>query len=86
MALSGRVEIEHVEVSRSGQARFTLSGQLGQAYLLEKSTHWQMLAASPVPSARFVLVDQTAAQSDCRFYRVRTAENLSASREQLTGW
>jgi hypothetical protein len=67
------LEIEQLTVSSGGQVRFVLRGQFGQAYLLEISTdliHWQVLATGALPSARFVLVDQSSAPSDRRFYRV----------------
>jgi hypothetical protein len=70
------LKIEHLAVSPSGQANLALRGQLGQAYLLEMSIdliHWQILATGALPSARFLFVDQTAARSDRRFYRVSTA-------------
>jgi hypothetical protein len=74
--ISAQVEIEHLAASPDGQVRIALRGHPGQAYLLEMSTdliHWQVLETSALPNARFVFVDQSAAGSGRRFYRLRTA-------------
>ena len=77
MDFSSGVEIEKLAVSSSGQVLLDLKGQIGQTYLLEMSTdlvRWQVLASGAVPIAQFVLMDETSAPSDRRFYRVSTAQ------------
>jgi len=76
VTIPAHVEIERLAVSPGGQVQLTLSGQPGQAYLLEMSTdliHWQALKTGLLPNAPFVFVDPSAAGSSHRYYRVSAA-------------
>jgi hypothetical protein len=78
MALSAaKMEIEHLSMSPGGPPQLTLSGQPGQAFLLEMSTdllHWKLLEAGTLADTSFLFVDRTATQSNCRFYRVSAVQ------------
>ncbi len=74
---SSPLEIEKLAVSSSGQVLLDLRGQIGQTYLLETSMdliRWQVLASGAVAASRFVLMDETSAPSERRFYRVSAAQ------------
>jgi hypothetical protein len=75
VAISNRVEIEHLTMSPRGPAQFFLTGQPNQAYVLEMSTdliHWRVLATGALPAGRFEFEDASATGADSRFYRVST--------------
>jgi hypothetical protein len=71
------VEIENLTVLPDRQVQLTLTGQPGQAYVLEMSPdliNWQVLQTNTLADANTVFVDQTATQADRRFYRVSTGQ------------
>jgi len=63
------VEIENLTVLPDRQVQLTLTGQPGQAYVLEMSPdliNWQVLQTNTLADANTVFVDQTATQADRR--------------------
>jgi hypothetical protein len=74
--LSAQIKIARLAGSPGGPAQFILRGPPGQVYFLEISMdliHWKVLETGTLPAAGCVCLDQTAPQTDFRFYRVSTA-------------